>query len=129
MKRFIALIIMFLPLLAMAQQPDFSKLTKRYANNDKVTIISLTQQQLLLFMGGGDGAEDTVAVEIIQKFPDAGFEIHTVKIHPGVHQFNAVVPDFCIGNAGAEVFNELVLTGMTVQASHTKSLLVGHGEA
>ena len=65
MKRFIALIIMFLPLLAMAQQPDFSKLTKRYANNDKVTIISLTQQQLLLFMGGGDGAEDIKGIDTI----------------------------------------------------------------
>lgn len=65
MKRFIALIIMLLPLLAMAQQPDFSKLTKRYANNDKVTIISLTQQQLLLFMGGGDGAEDIKGIDTI----------------------------------------------------------------
>ena len=54
MKRFIALVFMLLPLVAMAQGPDFSKLTKRYAGNDNVTVMNISQQQLLAFMDDDD---------------------------------------------------------------------------
>jgi len=65
MKRFIALVIMLLPLVAMAQTPDFSKLTKKYADNDQVTVMSFNQQQLMAFMDDEDDIEDIKNIDNI----------------------------------------------------------------
>lgn len=65
MKRFITLVIMLLPLVAMAQGPDFSKLTKRYADNDNVTVMNIGQQQLLAFMDDDDDLEDIKNIDNI----------------------------------------------------------------
>lgn len=65
MKRFIALMIMLLPLVAMAQTPDFSKLTKKYADNDQVTVMSFNQQQLMAFMDDEDDIEDIKNIDNI----------------------------------------------------------------
>ncbi|MBQ6939989.1 MAG: DUF4252 domain-containing protein [Alistipes sp.] len=65
MRRFIALIAMLLPLMAMAQNPDFSKLTKKYADNDKVIVMNLSQQQLMAFIDDDDSAEDLKNIDSI----------------------------------------------------------------
>ena len=65
MRRFIALIAMLLPLMAIAQNPDFSKLTKKYAGNDKVIVMNLSQQQLMAFMDDDDSAEDLKNIDSI----------------------------------------------------------------
>lgn len=65
MKRFITLVIMLLPLVVMAQGPDFSKLTKRYAGNDNVTVMNIGQQQLLAFMDDDDDLEDIKNIDNI----------------------------------------------------------------
>lgn len=65
MRRFIALIAMLLPLMAIAQNPDFSKLTKKYAGNDKVMVMNLSQQQLMAFMDDDDSAEDLKNIDSI----------------------------------------------------------------
>lgn len=65
MRRFIALIAMLLPLMAIAQNPDFSKLTKKYADNDKVMVMNLSQQQLMAFMDDDDSAEDLKNIDSI----------------------------------------------------------------
>ncbi len=65
MRRFIALIAMLLPLMAIAQNPDFSKLTKKYAGNDKVIVMNLSQQQLMAFIDDDDSAEDLKNIDSI----------------------------------------------------------------
>lgn len=65
MRRFIALITMLLPLMAIAQNPDFSKLTKKYADNDKVMVMNLSQQQLMAFIDDDDSAEDLKNIDSI----------------------------------------------------------------
>ncbi len=65
MRRFIALIAMLLPLMAIAQNPDFSKLTKKYAGNDKVMVMNLSQQQLMAFIDDDDSAEDLKNIDSI----------------------------------------------------------------
>ena len=65
MRRFIALIAMLLPLMAIAQNPDFSKLTKKYADNDKVMVMNLSQQQLMAFIDDDDSAEDIKNIDSI----------------------------------------------------------------
>ena len=65
MRRFIALIAMLLPLMAIAQNPDFSKLTKKYADNDKVMVMNLSQQQLMAFIDDDDSAEDLKNIDSI----------------------------------------------------------------
>lgn len=56
---------MLLPLMAIAQNPDFSKLTKKYAGNDKVMVMNLSQQQLMAFMDDDDSAEDLKNIDSI----------------------------------------------------------------
>ena len=56
---------MLLPLMAIAQNPDFSKLTKKYADNDKVIVMNLSQQQLMAFIGDDDSAEDLKNIDSI----------------------------------------------------------------
>lgn len=65
MRRFIALIAMLLPLMAIAQNPDFGKLTKKYADNDKVMVMNLSQQQLMAFIDDDDSAEDLKNIDSI----------------------------------------------------------------
>lgn len=65
MRRFIALIAMLLPLMAIAQNPDFSKLTKKYAGNDKVMVMNLSQQQMMAFIDDDDSAEDLKNIDSI----------------------------------------------------------------
>lgn len=65
MRRLIVLIAMLLPLMAIAQNPDFSKLTKKYAGNDKVIVMNLSQQQLMAFMDDDDSAEDLKNIDSI----------------------------------------------------------------
>ena len=56
---------MLLPLMAIAQNPDFSKLTKKYAGNDKVIVMNLSQQQLMAFIDDDDSAEDLKNIDSI----------------------------------------------------------------
>lgn len=56
---------MLLPLMAIAQNPDFSKLTKKYADNDKVMVMNLSQQQLMAFIDDDDSAEDIKNIDSI----------------------------------------------------------------
>ena len=56
---------MLLPLMAIAQNPDFSKLTKKYADNDKVIVMNLSQQQLMAFIDDDDSAEDLKNIDSI----------------------------------------------------------------
>lgn len=65
MRHFIALIAMLLPLMAIAQNPDFSKLTKKYADNEKVIVMNLSQQQLMAFIDDDDSAEDLKNIDSI----------------------------------------------------------------
>lgn len=46
MKRFILMIIMLLPLSAMAQIPEISKLADSYAQTDGITVVNLTCEML-----------------------------------------------------------------------------------
>lgn len=46
MKRFILMIIMLLPLSAMAQIPEISKLADSYAQTDGITVVNLTSEML-----------------------------------------------------------------------------------
>lgn len=46
MKRFILMIITLLPISAMAQIPEISKLADSYAQTDGITVVNLTTQML-----------------------------------------------------------------------------------
>lgn len=64
MKKFISLMLMVLPLGAMAQIPEFSKLITKYADNENATIVNL-DKSMLAMMGDMEGMESIDRIELI----------------------------------------------------------------
>ena len=52
MKRFILLVMMMLPVMAMAQLPQFAKLGEKYNGVEGVTAMTVNKQMIAMFAGG-----------------------------------------------------------------------------
>ena len=62
MKRTILLVIMMLPIMAMAQLPHFSKIADKYNGTDGVTAMTVNKQMIAMF--AGDNADFDFVDEI-----------------------------------------------------------------
>lgn len=51
MKRTILLVMMMLPIMAMAQLPQFSKIVDKYNGTDDVTAMTIDKQMIAMFAG------------------------------------------------------------------------------
>lgn len=63
MKRFIVMIMMLLPISAMASIPEVSELANKYSSTEGVTVVNLTGE--MLAMAGASGDIDTSMIEDI----------------------------------------------------------------
>lgn len=51
MKRSILLVLMMLPIMAMAQLPQFAKLNEKYEGKEGVTAMTINKQMISMFVG------------------------------------------------------------------------------
>lgn len=51
MKRAILLVMMMLPIMAMAQLPEFAKLAEKYNGEESVTAMTINKQMISMFAG------------------------------------------------------------------------------
>jgi hypothetical protein len=63
MKRIISLMLMALPLGAMAQIPEFSNLVAQHGNNENVTVINIDKNMMALM---GEQEEELKSIELIE---------------------------------------------------------------
>lgn len=63
MKRIISLMLMALPLGAMAQIPEFSNLVAQHGNNENVTVINIDKNMMALM---GEQEEELKNIELIE---------------------------------------------------------------
>ena len=63
MKRIISLMLMALPLGAMAQIPEFSNLVAQHGNNENVTVINIDKNMMALM---GEQEEEFKNIELIE---------------------------------------------------------------
>ena len=63
MKRFIVMIMMLLPISAMASLPEVSELANKYSSTEGVAVVNLTGE--MLAMAGASGDIDTSMIEDI----------------------------------------------------------------
>lgn len=54
MKRLISLAMMMLPVMAMAQIPQFAKLSEKYSNIEGITSMTINKQMIAMFAGDND---------------------------------------------------------------------------
>ena len=65
MKRFILLVMMMLPVMAMAQLPHFAKLNEKYNGLDGVTAMTINKQMIAMFAGGNADFDFVDEVQIL----------------------------------------------------------------
>lgn len=65
MKRFILLIMMLMPFVAMAQNEGFGSLVEKYSNRDGVTAMNLDKSSLGMFLDGDEDLKDLENIENI----------------------------------------------------------------
>lgn len=65
MKRTILLVMMMLPIMAMAQLPHFSKLNEKYNGQEGVTAMTINKQMIAMFAGGDANFDFVDEVQIL----------------------------------------------------------------
>ena len=65
MKRFILLVMMMLPIMAMAQLPHFAKLGEKYNGMEGVTAMTVNKQMIAMFAGGNADLDFVDEVQIL----------------------------------------------------------------
>lgn len=65
MKRTILLVMMMLPIMAMAQLPHFSKLNEKYNGQDGVTAMTINKQMIAMFAGGDANFDFVDEIQIL----------------------------------------------------------------
>ena len=65
MKRIISLMLMVLPLSAMAQIPEFSKLMTEYSTHENVTVINIDKNLIGMMGADIEGVENVELIEFI----------------------------------------------------------------
>lgn len=65
MKRFILLAMMMLPVMAMAQLPQFAKLGEKYNGVEGVTAMTVNKQMIAMFAGGNADIDFVDEIQIL----------------------------------------------------------------
>ena len=78
MKRSILLVLMMLPIMAMAQLPHFAKLNEKYNGMEGVTAMTINKQMLAMFVGGNAEFDFIDEIQIVLS-EDAGVASNIVK--------------------------------------------------
>lgn len=65
MKRIILLILMVLPISAMASIPEFSAIIERYTNNDEVTTMTMDKAMIGMFAQDVEGIESIDKIDMV----------------------------------------------------------------
>lgn len=65
MKRFILLVLMMLPIMAMAQLPQFAKLNEKYEGKEGVTAMTINKQMISMFVGSNADFKFVDEVQIL----------------------------------------------------------------
>ena len=65
MKRFILLAMMMLPVMAMAQLPQFAKLGEKYNGVEGVTAMTVNKQMIAMFAGGNADLDFVDEIQIL----------------------------------------------------------------
>lgn len=120
MKRLILLVIMLLPMAAMANQPKFEELCEQYTNVEGVTAMNLDGK--MIQMMAGEFAEATEFIEniivIISKNKKQSNKIvkrsakiiKKLKLKPilSANEEDSMVDIYCVGEG--DVANDLIIT-------------------
>lgn len=78
MKRTILLVMMMLPIMAMAQLPHFAKLGEKYNGMEGVTAMTINKQMISMFAGGDANYDFVDEIQILLS-EDAGVASNIVK--------------------------------------------------
>ena len=78
MKRSILLVMMMLPIMAMAQLPHFAKLNEKYNGMEGVTAMTINKQMLVMFVGGNAEYDFIDEIQILLS-EDAGVAKSIIK--------------------------------------------------
>ena len=78
MKRSILLVLMMLPIMAMAQLPHFAKLNEKYNGMEGVTAMTINKQMLAMFVGGNAEYDFIDEIQILLS-EDAGVAKSIIK--------------------------------------------------
>ena len=78
MKRTILLVMMMLPIMAMAQLPHFAKLNEKYNSMEGVTAMTINKQMLAMFVGGNAEYDFIDEIQILLS-EDAGVAKSIIK--------------------------------------------------
>ncbi|MBR4029112.1 MAG: DUF4252 domain-containing protein [Alistipes sp.] len=64
MKRFLLLIMLLLPMSAMATLPEVEKMTEKYTSKEQASVVNISKQMLKMMGGGIDGLQyiDTIVM-------------------------------------------------------------------
>lgn len=65
MKRFILLVMIMLPVMAMAQLPQFAKLGEKYNGVEGVTAMTVNKQMIAMFAGGNADLDFVDEIQIL----------------------------------------------------------------
>ena len=65
MKRSILLVLMMLPIMAMAQLPQFAKLNEKYEGKEGVTAMTINKQMISMFVGSNADFKFVDEVQIL----------------------------------------------------------------
>jgi hypothetical protein len=65
MKRFILIAMMMLPVMAMAQLPQFAKLGEKYNGVEGITAMTVNKQMITMFAGGNADLDFVDEVQIL----------------------------------------------------------------
>ena len=65
MKRSILLVLMMLPVMAMAQLPQFAKLNEKYEGKEGVTAMTINKQMISMFVGSNADFKFVDEVQIL----------------------------------------------------------------
>ena len=68
MKRLISLAMMMLPVMAMAQIPQFAKLSEKYSNIEGITSMTINKQMMAMFAGDNDDFDFIDELQILLCF-------------------------------------------------------------
>ena len=78
MKRTILLVMMMLPIMAMAQLPHFAKLGEKYNGMEGVTAMTVNKQMIAMFAGSDAGLDFVDEIQILL-CEDAGVAKSIIK--------------------------------------------------
>ena len=65
MKRIIVLVMMMLPIVAMAQLPQFSKVADKYSNVEGITSMVINKSMIAMFADGNDDFDFVDEIQIL----------------------------------------------------------------